>query len=99
MTGKDEDQKVNLGPTSKGGKDEKYTLVYLANMSKLWSGIHNAIKWLHVERLGDPESKKNWVFGDIERYENKKTLNYFGRDATKEFCNAWVHVKEFTLLI
>jgi hypothetical protein len=54
---------------------------------------------LHVERLGDPESKKNWVFGDIERYENKKTLNYFGRDATKEFCNAWVHVKEFTLLI
>jgi hypothetical protein len=87
---------VYLGPTSKGGEDEKHMLIYLADMSKLRSGIHNAIKWLHAKGLGDPESKKNWIFGNIERYGNKKTLNYFGRNATKEFRNAWVHVKEFT---
>jgi hypothetical protein len=51
---------------------------------------------LHAEGLGDLESKKNWILGDIERYGNKKTLNYFERDATKEFRNTWVHVKEFT---
>jgi hypothetical protein len=95
VTRKDEDQKVFLGPTSRGGEDEKHTLIYLADMSKLQSGIHNAIKWLHAEGLGDPESKRNWILGDIERYGDKKTLNYFGRDATKEFRNAWVHVKEF----
>jgi hypothetical protein len=96
VTGKDEDQKVFLGPTSRGGENEKHTLIYLADMSKLRLVIHNAIKWLHTEGLGDPESKRNWILGDIERYGDKKTLNYFGRDAIKEFCNAWVHVKEFT---
>jgi hypothetical protein len=96
MVGKDEDQKVYLGPTSRGGEDEKHTLIYLADMSKLQYGIHNAIKWLRAEGFGDPKSKKNWIFGDIERYGDKKTLNYFGKDATKEFRNAWVHVKEFT---
>jgi hypothetical protein len=96
VTGKDEDQKVYLGPTSRADEDEKRILIYLADMSKLWSGIHNAIKWLHVEGLGDLESRKNWILGDIKRYGDKKTLNYFGRDATKEFRNAWVHVKEFT---
>jgi hypothetical protein len=96
VTRKDEDQKVYLGPTSRGGEDEKHTLIYLADMSKLRSGIHNAIKWLHAEGLGDPKSKKNWILRDIERYRDMKTLNYFGRDATKEFRNAWVHVKEFT---
>jgi hypothetical protein len=40
--------------------------------------------------------RKIWIFGGIKRYGEKKTLNYFGRDATKEFHNTWVHVKEFT---
>jgi hypothetical protein len=83
VIGKDEDQKVYLGPTSRADEDEKRILIYLADMSKLWSGIHNAIKWLHVEGLGDLESRKNWILGDIKRYGDKKTLNYFGRDATK----------------
>jgi hypothetical protein len=50
---------VYLGPILRRGKDEKHTLIYLADMSKLRSGIHNAIKWLHAEGFGDPESKKN----------------------------------------
>jgi hypothetical protein len=58
VTRKDEDQKVYLEPTSRKGEDEKHTLIYLADMSKLRSGIHNVIKWLYVEGLGDSESKK-----------------------------------------
>jgi hypothetical protein len=58
VTRKDEDQKVYLEPTSRKGEDEKHTLIYLVDMSKLRSGIHNVIKWLYVEGLGDSESKK-----------------------------------------
>jgi hypothetical protein len=31
--------------------------------------------------------RKNWILRDIERYGDNKTLNYFRRDATKEFRN------------
>jgi hypothetical protein len=72
VTRKDEDQKVFLGPTSRGGEDEKHTLIYLADMSKLRSGIHNAIKWLHAEGLGDPEIREIGFLEILQDMEIRK---------------------------
>ncbi|HYP43366.1 MAG TPA: hypothetical protein VEQ18_05030, partial [Candidatus Nitrosocosmicus sp.] len=69
---------------------------YFADTSKLRTGIHNALKWLDADACGGINDKKNWLSRDVQKYGDISALDFFGRDATKDFKSKWVHLKDFT---
>jgi hypothetical protein len=48
----------------------------------------NIIKWLHAKKLDYLSNKQNWFIGNVEKYGDKKKLDYFEKEATKEFYSA-----------